>query len=309
MKLFKINDEKLFHELILEVGIQLNKNRDNLGIESINSYYIETNELQDAKYEYKKIMKFLDKYKEYYAEKHNQKLNNIKIEFINYGKTELVFVLTDEVNNKFTLLVKQPKVEKEEIIDEINNLYDLKLIDDNVISPIDTFILYDQILYVTPYIYQARCIASDEEWGMYIPEPFYHFKPFTKKQRNIVNTCMIAKLISLYDIDLNEGLAACKLGGGDFIILKGWELEKPTIENTIDNIYLIAARKKIKCSYEEYKKIIIKEFLLRTINKDEKNIIINKRGRVEMALSEILNGIELGEEIIKKRNGYSYKKN
>jgi len=285
-----------------------NVNPNNLGIENINACYIETNELQDPKDEYKKITKFLSLYKEDYAEGHNQDPNNIKIEFINYGKTELVFVLTDENDKKYTLLVKQPKVEKSEIIEEINNLCKLKEIDNNVIAAVDTFALYDQILYVTPYIYQARCIASDEKWGMYIPEPFYRFVPFTEEQESIVNQCMIAKLICYYDFEKEEGLAVCKLGGGDFMLPKGWELETPTIENTLNNLYLIAARKKVKCSFEEYIAKIIDEFTRKTIDDDEKRLIINKRGRVPMDINDILNGIRLGKEIIKERDGYTIKK-
>jgi len=285
-----------------------NVNPNNLGIENINACYIETNELQDPKDEYKKITKFLSLYKEDYAEGHNQDSNNIKIEFINYGKTELVFVLTDENDKKYTLLVKQPKVEKSEIIEEIINLRELKKVDDNVIAPINVFDMYDQALYVTPYIYQARCVASDKKWGMYIPEPFYRFVPFTEEQESIVNQCMIAKLICYYDFEKEEGLAACKLGGGDFMLPKGWELETPTIENTLNNLYLIAARKKVKCSFEEYIAKIIDEFTRKTIDDDEKRLIINKRGRVPMDINDILNGIRLGKEIIKERDGYTIKK-
>lgn len=285
-----------------------NENPNNLGINEINSAYIETNELQETKYEYKKITKFLSLYKEDYAEGHNQDPNNIKIEFINYGKTELVYVLTDENDKKYTLLVKQPKVEKSEIIEEINNLYKLKEIDDNVIAAVDTFALYDQILYVTPYIYQARCVASDKKWGMYIPEPFYRFVPFTEEQESIVNQCMIAKLICYYDFEKEEGLAACKLGGGDFMLAKGWELETPTIENTFNNLYLIAARKKVKCSFPEYIETLLDEFGRKTIDEDEENLIINKRGRVQMNITDIQNGISLGLDIIKDRKEYTYKK-
>ena len=284
------------------------KSKEHLGIENINECYIETNELQEPKYEYRKIQKFLNLYKEEYAKIHNQNPNNIKIKFINYGKTELVFVLTDEKGEKSTLLVKQPKVEKIEIMQEIINLRELKKIDNNVIAPINVFDIYDQALYRTTYIYQARCIASDNTWGMYIPEPFYRFVPFTKEQESIVNTCMIAKIVSLYDFENGVGLAACKLGGGDFILPKGWEEENPTIKNTLNNLYLIAARKKVKCSFEEYIATIIDEFTRKTIDVDEKRLIINKRGRVPMNINDILNGIRLGKEIIKDRDGYTLKK-
>lgn len=294
----KINQESLKRSI----------NPNNLGIKEINSAYIETNELQDPKDEYKKITKFLNLYKEEYAKMYNQNPKNITIEFINYGKTELVYVLTDERQEKSALLVKQPKIEKIEIMQEIINLRELKKVDDNVVAPINIFDMYDQALYRTPYIYQARCIASDKKWGMYIPEPFYRFVPFTEEQESIINQCMIAKLLCYYDFEKEEGLAACKLGGGDFMLPKGWEKEIPTIENTFNNLYLIAARKRVNCSFDEYIATIINEFTRKTIDDDENRLIINKRGRVPMNINDILNGIRLGKEKIKDRNGYTYKK-
>ncbi|MBR2301010.1 MAG: hypothetical protein IKA41_03560, partial [Bacteroidaceae bacterium] len=60
---------------------------------------------------------------------------------------------------------------------------------------------------------------------MYIPEPFYRFEGFTREQEQVVNSCMIAKLVSLYDFEKGQGIASCKLGGGDFMLPKGWEKE------------------------------------------------------------------------------------
>ena len=169
--------------------------------------------------------------------------------------------------------------------------------DKNVLAPIDYFALDDQELYVTPYINQARCIASYTKWGMYIPEPFYRFESFTKEQEFIVNTCMIAKLVSLYDHEKQEGICSCKIGGGDFMLPKGWENKFPTIENTLNNLYLIAARKKINCSYLEYLKILRSEFSRTTISEPQEDIIINLRGRVPMDINNIEAGIKLGEEL------------
>ena len=76
---------------------------------------------------------------------------------------------------------------------------------------------------------------------------------------------MIAKLVSLYDFENQEGISSCKLGGGDFMLPKGWEKQKPTIENTLNNLYLIAAREKIKCSFDKYISIIKDEFSRATI--------------------------------------------
>ena len=171
------------------------------------------------------------------------------------------------------------------------------MIDNNIVAPINYFCDEEQELYVTPYINQARCVASYDTWGMYIPEPYYRFESFTKEQETIVNTCMIAKLVSLYDFENQEGICSCKLGGGDFMLPKGWETQTITIENTLNSLYLIAAREKITCSFEEYLEIIKNEFSRTTINENQNNLIINLRGRVAMKVEDIENGIELGKTL------------
>lgn len=157
---------------------------------------------------------------EYYANKYEKNLNDLKITFINHGKTELVYVLTDNDNNKVTVLVKQPSVRFGDVYEEMQNLISLKKRDNNVIDPIDYFQLDNQELYVTPYINQARCVASYGKWEMYIPEPWYRFENFTPIQEQVVTICMIAKLVSLYDFEKKQGIINCKLGGGDFMLPK-----------------------------------------------------------------------------------------
>ena len=270
----------------------------NISIGFINSAYIEINEIQDKDDEYKKIKKFLNKYLQQYSERKAIPIEDLNIEFINYGKTELVYVLSEKSGKRVTLLVKQPAVQLGKVNQEARNLIALKKKDENVIAPIDYFQLGDQELYVTPYINQARCIASYGSWGMYIPEPYYRFESFTAEQEKIVNSCMIAKLVSLYDFDKREGISACKLGGGDFMLPKGWERQKPTVEDTLKNLYLIAAREKVKCSFEEYLSIIRDEFSRRTITENQKDLIMNLRGRVPMQTEDIEAGIKLGQSII-----------
>ena len=224
-------------------------------------------------------------------------VEDLNVEFINYGKTELVYVLSEKSGKRVTILVKQPGVQLGKVNQEAQNLLALKKRDPNVVAPIDYFQLGDQELYTTPYINQARCIASYGSWGMYVPEPYYRFEPFTANQKRIVNSCMIAKLVSLYDFEKQEGISACKLGGGDFMLPKGWEKQIPTIENTLNNLYLIAAREKVNCSFDEYISIIKNEFSRATIGKNQKDLIINLRGRVPMQVSEIEYGILLGQAI------------
>ncbi len=270
----------------------------NIGIGTIHNMYIETNEIQDVEYEYNKIIKFLGKYKYYYSQKNNINVEDLKIEFINYGKTELVYVLTEKNGKRVTLLVKQPAVEFGQVRKEAELLTQLDKTHDNIVAPIDYFKFGDQELYVTPYMNQARCVASSCSWGIYIPEPIYRFESFTEEQRSIVNRCMIAKLVSLYNFEAKTGIRSCKLGGGDFMLPKGWENETPTLENTLNNLYLIAARDTINCSFDEYLEIIRKEFSITTIDKNQDDLIINLRGRVPMSLEDIEEGIELGKKII-----------
>lgn len=147
----------------------------NMGIPEFNVFYIEVNENQNRYEEYQKIVLFLKTFMREYAKKYNQNISDLKLTFINYGKTELVYVLTDTNNNRLTLLVKQPCVKFGDVYEEMQNLISLRKRDDNVVSPIDYFSLDNQELYITPYIEQARCVASYTSWGMYVPEPWYRF--------------------------------------------------------------------------------------------------------------------------------------
>lgn len=277
-------------------------NENNLGIEFLNPAYIEINENQNKNEEWIKINKFLDSYMRYYSVKNDVEFNDLKLEFINYGKTELVYVLSDKKGNKNTLLVKQPSTGYGEIKKEAENLIELSKSNDNIIVPIEYFENGEYELYTTPYIYQARCIASYYSWGMYVPEPFYHFESFTKEQEKIVNICMIAKLVSLYDFKTKQGICNCKLGGGDFILKKGWENTLPTVENTLNNLYLVAARKKIYCEFEDYLLVLKNEFSKVTINEKKENIIINLSGKLPMQKEDIEFGIEIGKKIIENKN-------
>lgn len=281
----------------------------NIGIGHINPSYVEVNEIQDKDDEYRKILRFLELFVKHYIVNKGLSFEDVKLEFINYGKTELVYVLTEKSGERVTLLIKQPAVRLGEVYQEMQNLLELKERDDSVVAPKDYFQVGDQELYVTPYINQARCVASDGTWGMYVPEPIYRFVSFSKEQEKIVNTCMIAKLVSLYDHDKLEGISCCKLGGGDFMLEKGWEQETPTIEGTLNQMYLIAARSKVKCSFEEYLDIIRKEFSKATIKEDQSQLVINLRGRVPMNPSVIEDGINLGLSLSKKGKRFTIKRN
>ena len=85
------------------------------------------------------------------------------------------------------------------------------------------------------------------------------------------------------------------------MLSKGWEQEDLSIENTIDNLYLIAAREKINCSLEDYLSLVRDEFSRRTIDENQSELKLNHRGRVAMNVQDIESGIELGKQIISQR--------
>lgn len=224
-----------------------------------------------------------------------------KIQFINYGDTELVYVLTVG-ERKYTMLLGQPCIQFGTVKKEYENLRLLeKKGKQSVVVPIQYFKdeKSKQELYVTPYLHQARCIGVDEkEWGVWIPEPTYHFREFTKLERSIINSSMIAMLIKLFDDKNHLGIGECRIGGGDFMLEKGFENETVTYENILKRLKLISARELIPMSLEEYVNKLKEEFLQRTYykthNERNKTIIINQKARAPMSLDEIQNGIELG---------------
>lgn len=296
-------DDEPDNPLLLEALEYFEKRaQQNMGIGLLWENYVYTKPNQDWYQEYKKIQNLLDEYIKFYANKNNKNIEDLELEFINYGQTQLVYVLTDLTDNsKITILAKQPVVDFGKIKKEADNLINLNKFDKNVISPIDYFSYKDQELYVTPYINQARCVASYENWGMYVPEPQYRFVNFTKQQEDIVTSSMIAKLISYFDQEKQEGISACKLGGGDFMLKKGWENMQPTYKNTFESLYFISAREKIKCSLKEYIEIIKREFSKTTINENQEELILNHRGRVPINMSNIEKGIQLGMSLLKEK--------
>ena len=280
----------------------IEKSKKNMGIGMLSVGYVFVKDNQDVWGEYAKIENFLNEFVEQYAKKKGFSKQDFTLEFINYGRTELVYVLTNKSSEeKVTILAKQPVVEFGKVKQEAENLKRLKLVDKNVVAPTDYYSNGEQELYVTPYINQARCVASDRKWGMYVPEPFYRFDDFTDAQESVVNTCMIAKLVSLYDFEKGQGVACCKLGGGDFMLPKGWETKNLSVNNTLESLYLISAREMLNCSFEEYLNILRAEFSRSTIEENQDDLLINLRGRVAMNIKDIEQGINLGKEIIKNR--------
>lgn len=272
---------------------------NDMGIGFLHEGYIEVSNNQNKEEELIKIKEFLSNYLKYYSIINNIPLETLKLDFINYGKTQLVFVLSSKLKRE-ALLVKQPAARFGIVRDEMDNLIHLNIYDDHVIAPYSYYSFDEQELYVSEYINKARCIACLDKWGMYAPDP-YRFIPFSVVQESMVNACMIAKLISYYDFVNEEGLASCHLGGGDFMLNEYFEHRIPVVNTTLNNMYLIAARKKIKVPFNEYIDMIKYEFTKSTILEDENDIKINIRCRVPMKEKDIENGIILGNSLIRSR--------
>ena len=108
---------------------------------------------------------------------------------------------------------------------------------------------------MTPYYYQARCIGVETEkkgWGIWIPEPEYHYKIFTEEEGKLIRKCMVAMMIKFYDEKNKCVIGGYSLDGDDFMLKKGYENEEFNEENIIKNFVFIAAIKVIKIEFEEY---------------------------------------------------------
>ena len=112
---------------------------------------------------------------------------------------------------------------------------------------------------------------------------------------------MIAKLVQFYDEKDNLGLASCHLGGGDFILEKGFEDEPLTYENNLKRMKLIAAREFVKMPLQQYCDTIRREFTESKFNEFIKtDAVINSRSDLPMTKEEIEDGIELGMKLRSK---------
>ena len=219
--------------------------------------------------------------------------DNIVVQFINYGDTQLVFVVTVDDSKQYTLLVNQPKTKYGAGKAEFNNLNKLNQADTKlVIKPMYYFEKNNHELYITPYCHQARCVGVETtEWGIWVPEPYYHFEVFKENDRKVINSTMIAMLIKLYDEENSTAIAKCKLDGGDFMLLKGFENEEISFDSITKYIKLIAARELITISLDDY----INRIRIELLNQEESEpIITGRKLRQSFTREEIELGIEMG---------------
>lgn len=227
-----------------------------------------------------------------------------RLQFINYGSTQLVYVLTIDENRQYTFLVNQPVTPFGTGKREFENLKMLSSDNkNNVITPLYYFTdknSSNRELYVTPYYYQSRCIGvQDKEWGIWVPEPKYLFYDFRVQDRKTINACMVALLVKLYDDKEKKGLSKVRLDGGDFILEKGFEDININFENILKKMKLIAARELETMEFDEYISRIRQE-LSGKITDSQEFKIIGKKLRRPIELDAIEDGIKLGIDLREK---------
>lgn len=275
-------------------------NIEPLGIPSLGYEYLRLTPGQNRQVEFNKTIDFMIKLIRSEVIPQFQGENRL-LQFINYGDTELVYVLTVD-GQKCAILVSQPQTPLGVVKKEYDNLKILeKKFPNYIVAPF--FYSKDdesnKELYVAPYLYQARCVGvCEHDWGEWVPEPDYYFREYSDKQRIVINSCLIGLLIKFYDDEKGLGIGACKIGGGDFMLEKGYENEEINQENILKKMKLIAAREFIKISLNDYIERIKIEFSKRTyyFTEDErdKSVLINYKARAPMKNEDIQKGIELG---------------
>lgn len=277
-----------------------------LGIPSSGYEYLNINSKQNRMDEFLKTQEFLARFflEDIYNVAPEIVTDNMKLEFINYGDTQLVYVLST-LNGYYTLLVGQPGIQLGHVKEEFNILCSLAQNSPQlVVVPEYYYSNKEKEMYIAPYLMQARCIASqDTGWGIYVPEPFYRFEHFSPDEQQLVNTSIIANMIKIYDQEKGLGLASCKIGGGDFILEREWSFKQKDIASTLKHMKLIAARKMISVDFKTYINILQKEFKHNTYYKffedRDCSILVNHKSRIPMKDEEIEKGIQLGLKLRK----------
>ena len=254
-----------------------------MGIENYGPWYFYVKDNQNKQEEMVKINMFIANFI------HNNYSNYKSLTFINYGRYELVYVMELEDGKKYTLLVKQPSVEYGLVRQEYANLG--KLANDNkVIKPLKYCTDGEHELYVTQYIEQARCIGVEtSSWGVWVPEPNYHFRNFSKEEQIIVTTTMVSMLVKNFDEENNLGISKIRLDGGDFILRKGYE-DYIDYKSIAKNIELIAARDMVNMSLDCYVNYLMDELTTNT----ESTVVVGRKLRKTLNKVDVADGILLG---------------
>lgn len=283
------------------------KKEDSLGIPNYGMHYLDMpggkNNIEDTLSEYLAIHNFINQVASSNTVPEFQGKQK-RLQFINYGSTQLVYVLTINESRQYTFLVNQPSAPSGVGKGEFENLKMLSRSNkDNVITPLYYFADKNDSsreLYITPYYYQARCIGvEDKEWGIWVPEPEYLFYDFKSQDRKVINASMVALLIKLYDEKTKKGLSGVRLDGGDFMLEKGFEDYDLNFQNVLKRMKLIAARSLVQMKLDEYINSIRQELSGQVMDNQQMKVI-GKALRKPLALDEIEDGIKLGIDLREK---------
>lgn len=224
----------------------------------------------------------------------------VSFDFINYGNDQLIYTATmsDGYNSETVIAsVNQPRRSLGEAGIEYKNLQHLASLDpEHVVTPLAYSQNGKQEIVITPYIHNARCIFGGyKEWGVFDPEPIYHFIPFDSAGSELATTNMIALLVHFYDKEKGIGLADTHLSGDDFIISQDWNPNYPKL--MLNHMKLISARKMIHITFDKYLDLIRYEFGFGTHYRQQNNsqsFLINRKSEQPMSKEVIEKGIELG---------------
>ena len=257
--------------------------KENLGIQNYGPQYFFVRENQNNSEEMIKKHMFIAKFIS------NNYSNFKSLSFINYGRYELVYVLELDDGKKYTLLINQPNIEYGLIRNEYINLNMLSR-ENKVIKPIKYCTDGENELYITPYVEQARCIGVEKDkWGVWVPEPNYHFREFSDNEQRIITTTMVSLLIKNYDEENELGISKIRLDGGDFMLRKGYE-DSINYSGILRNIELVAAREMISISLDQYIKYLMDELTTKT----DSNVLVGKQLKRVLNKVDVADGILLG---------------
>lgn len=275
-----------------------------LGIESDEIFYIlcPKGELGN---EYTKLENFLFNYKKHYARACGINVSNVEIKFINWGTDALVFVLINKAHKTFcTLVVNQPELSPQELKNQFELAKKFSKIESSIIAPTEFFESDGKALINLPYLMQAKCISCLKgKLGVYVPEPNYHFEEFSEKEKQVIDSCIIAKLVASFNHKKQQGLADVRLIMGDFVLDRNCKADL-SLEKLFEKTSLIACRKVVNCSFLEYVNLLKTEFSAVSMNNERNyqinpNNIINTLSSTSMTPQSIQKGIDFAQELTK----------
>ncbi len=229
----------------------------------------------------------------------------INLDFINWGNIQLVYhvkLMGENRQKEVTALINQPHIPPHLIQQEYDNLQHLSQLQFQfVVKPYCFFQLNppkEHAIYLTGYIENARCVFGGRgyPWGMFDPQPKYHFEAFSQNISSVIKSTMIALLVMYYDQEKQQGIAQTQLSGDDFILTQDFSPSDPS--TILPNMKLIAARGFVKEPLENYIQRLQREFVIGTHYTDTDVITgtfkVNYKSGLPMTQNEINQGIQLG---------------